>query len=145
MTLRPGGAPWSRSSSIPGPSSPSPWASGSASTAASSCPGNAPRLPSGPGPRTPLGLCLRERIDIESGRISEEGYLSYSLLPPAALPPIHVDLYEPDRRQRSKGIGELPFDTIPAAFLQAVAQAAGAAFYSVPVGPEELAAASEDA
>ena len=92
-----------------------------------------------------MGLCLRERLDIASGQVSEDEYLSYCLLRPAQLPPISVDLYEPDRRVKSKGIGELPFDTIPAAFLQAVAQAAGAPFFSLPIGPEELARAGEDA
>jgi isoquinoline 1-oxidoreductase beta subunit len=92
-----------------------------------------------------MGLCLRERLDIASGQVSEDEYLSYCLLRPAQLPPISVDLYEPDRRVKSKGIGELPFDTIPAAFLQAVAQAAGAPFFSLPIGPEELSRAGEDA
>ncbi len=92
-----------------------------------------------------VGICLREKLDLGSGGISEEDYFSYGLIAPASLPPIKIELCQADRRAKTKGIGELPFDTIPPAFLSAVAQAAGEAFYSLPLGPEELAGAAEDA
>jgi CO/xanthine dehydrogenase Mo-binding subunit len=92
-----------------------------------------------------LGLCLRERLELSSGGISDDDYFSYGIIPPADLPPIKVELYEPDQRVASKGIGELPFDAIPPAFLSAVAQAAGSPFHSLPIGPEELSRVSEDA
>jgi CO/xanthine dehydrogenase Mo-binding subunit len=91
-----------------------------------------------------IGLCTRERLDIALGSISEDDYYSYGLMSLAELPPIHIDLFEPDRRVRSKGIGELPFDTVPPAFLAAVTQAAGTAFYDLPVRPEDLSIVAEE-
>jgi CO/xanthine dehydrogenase Mo-binding subunit len=92
-----------------------------------------------------IGLCVRERLDLSSGSVVEDEYLGYGLMSPADLPPIKIDLLEPDRKAKSRGIGELPFDTIPPAFLSAVAQAAGAPFHSLPVNPEDIAGAAEDA
>jgi CO/xanthine dehydrogenase Mo-binding subunit len=92
-----------------------------------------------------IGLCIREHLDLSAGSVTDDDYLSYGLLAPADIPPIHVDLLEPDRRTKSKGIGELPFDTVPPAFLSAVAQAAGTPFYDLPVRPEDLSIVAEDA
>ncbi len=92
-----------------------------------------------------IGLCVRERLDIASGAVTEEDYLSYGLMSPADLPPIHVELCETEKRPKSKGIGELPFDTIPPAFLAAVSQAAGTPFRELPVRPEDLSVVAEEA
>jgi CO/xanthine dehydrogenase Mo-binding subunit len=82
-----------------------------------------------------LGACLIERVDPTASPLA---YFRYALLPLEDLPPIHVDFIEPSRRAPVKGIGELPFDTLPAAFISALSQAADSAFASLPVTPARL-------
>jgi CO/xanthine dehydrogenase Mo-binding subunit len=93
-----------------------------------------------------LGTCLVERFDpsadtaasaVASGeRASPEdagsAYFRYGLLPMQKLPSISIDFLEPSGRDPVKGIGELPFDTVPAAFLSALSQAADAPFSYLP-------------
>jgi len=79
-----------------------------------------------------LGTCLTERFDLSSGA-DESAYFRFGLLPLQRLPPISVEFLDPARNAAVKGIGELPFDTVPAAFLSALSQAAGSAFSSLPV------------
>jgi CO/xanthine dehydrogenase Mo-binding subunit len=85
-----------------------------------------------------LGACLTERFDPAGGGADRSDYFRYGLLPLEELPPISIDFIEPSRRAPVKGIGELPFDTVPAAFLSALSQSADAAFSSLPVTCAEL-------
>ncbi len=87
-----------------------------------------------------LSSCMRERLAFERGAISREAFLSYETLPLAEVPPILVEFLEAERRSPAKGLGELPFDTVPAAFLSAVSQAAGIHFTTLPLGPDALSA-----
>jgi CO/xanthine dehydrogenase Mo-binding subunit len=80
-----------------------------------------------------LGTCICERFDPSDAGVDRSAYFRYGLLPLESLPPIKVDFIEPSRRAPVKGIGELPFDTVPAAFLSALSQAADSAFSSLPV------------
>jgi CO/xanthine dehydrogenase Mo-binding subunit len=91
-----------------------------------------------------LGACLTERFD-PSGDADASAYFRYGLLPLQKLPPISVEFLEPARRAAVKGIGELPFDTVPAAFLSALSQAADAAFSSLPVPTAVLLGGLESA
>ncbi len=86
-----------------------------------------------------LGSCLRESLGCDEGRVAPSAYYRYGLLPLSELPPIEVDFVGAERRSAAKGVGELPFDTVPAAFLAAVSLAAGARLDTLPVGPEILA------
>jgi CO/xanthine dehydrogenase Mo-binding subunit len=79
-----------------------------------------------------LGACLVERFDPSADALGST-YFRYGLLPPHRLPPISIELLEPVGREAVKGIGELPFDTVPAAFLSALSQAADSSFSSLPV------------
>ena len=92
-----------------------------------------------------MSLCMREGLSLEDGQISNDAFFNYGILPPGELPPIRVELLEADKRAASKGIGELPFNTIPPAFLSALSQAAGLHFSSIPVRPVDLSALVEDA
>jgi len=92
-----------------------------------------------------VSLCLRERLPAESEHISDESFFEYGILGANELPPIHVELLQGDKRDESKGIGELPFNTVPAAFLAALSQAAGMAFHTIPVQPADLAAPAAEA
>jgi len=99
-----------------------------------------------------LGFCLKERMaDIgeaarpggrQGGRIGQE-YFRYGLQALHELPPIWVELLPPAKGAPVKGIGELPFDVVPAAFLSALSQAAGAPFSRLPVPAAELISALE--
>jgi CO/xanthine dehydrogenase Mo-binding subunit len=91
-----------------------------------------------------LGACLSERFDPD-GEDGRGQYFCYGLRPLHELPPIAVEFVAPPRKAPVKGIGELPFDTVPAAFLTAICQAAGAQFSSLPVTSAELARAVESA
>jgi len=92
-----------------------------------------------------LGTCLSERFDPSGGKGKEDQYFRYGLLPLNELPPISVDFIEPPRKSPVKGIGELPFDTVPAAFLTAISQAAGAGFSCLPVPSSQIIRAVESA
>jgi CO/xanthine dehydrogenase Mo-binding subunit len=85
-----------------------------------------------------LGACLTERFDPSGGGAGRADYFRYGLLPLHELPPISIEFLEPARRSPVKGIGELPFDTVPAAFLSALSQAADSAFSSLPVSIARL-------
>jgi CO/xanthine dehydrogenase Mo-binding subunit len=80
-----------------------------------------------------LGACLCERFEPSGDGAAGLDYFRYGLLPLEELPPISIEFLEPARRAPVKGIGELPFDTVPAAFLSALSQAADAAFSCLPV------------
>ena len=90
-----------------------------------------------------LGACLTERFEPSGGGAEKSDYFRYGLLPLGALPAISIDFVEPDRRAPVKGIGELPFDTVPAAFLSALSQAADTPFSSLPVPASRLIGALE--
>jgi CO/xanthine dehydrogenase Mo-binding subunit len=79
-----------------------------------------------------LGACMVERFD-PSADADRSAYFRYGLLPLQKLPPIDIAFLEPSGRDAVKGIGELPFDTVPAAFLSALSQAADFPFSSLPV------------
>jgi CO/xanthine dehydrogenase Mo-binding subunit len=83
-----------------------------------------------------LGACVRERFD--PGSRDPGDYFRYGLLPLHEVPPLRVEFLPPARGARVKGIGELPFATLPAAFLSALTQASGTAFTSLPAIPVDL-------
>jgi CO/xanthine dehydrogenase Mo-binding subunit len=85
-----------------------------------------------------LGACLSERFDPLGDGAGKSDYFRYGLLPLHELPPISIEFIEPSRRAPIKGIGELPFDTVPSAFLSALSQAADTAFSSLPVPTARL-------
>lgn len=93
-----------------------------------------------------LGSCLRERVEVSKARRDGEDrreYYRYGLQPLHELPPIVVDFLPASRGAPAKGIGELPFASLPAAFLSALSQAAGSAFSRLPVPVAEIARAVE--
>lgn len=70
-----------------------------------------------------LALCTANDFDpLEAGR---KDYMADSGLRMLQLPRIEIEFIEPDRNTAARGIGELPFITIPAAFYSALTQALG--------------------
>ena len=84
-----------------------------------------------------LGWSFTENIAYENGVLPKSQYNEYSIPSPADIPPIHVDFLSDDAEE-TKGIGELPFTCIPAAFLQAVSQAMDYCFKSIPLNRNEI-------
>jgi len=70
-----------------------------------------------------LAFCTANDFDpSESGR---KDYIADAGMRIRQLPKIEIEFIEPDRNGAAKGIGELPFITIPAAFYSALTQALG--------------------
>lgn len=90
-----------------------------------------------------LGWAARERVDPMDGSFVGGASLLYDLAVPAGAPPIKVDFLWNDSVV-PKGIGELPFSCVPAAFAQAVSQAAGVSFDMIPLDPRSIRDALED-
>jgi CO/xanthine dehydrogenase Mo-binding subunit len=85
-----------------------------------------------------IGWTSREFARFRKGRIPDELYASY-IVPGSELQyPITIDFLTPDKRAVPKGIGELPQNCIPAAFIAAVSQATGHYFDRVPLTPEMI-------
>ncbi|MFA6505198.1 MAG: xanthine dehydrogenase family protein [Treponemataceae bacterium] len=90
-----------------------------------------------------LGWASRERIEPLDGSFSGGEPIHYDLAPPSGAPTIKVDFFWNDSTV-PKGIGELPFSCVPAAFAQAVSQAAGVSFDVIPLDPRLIRDALED-
>jgi CO/xanthine dehydrogenase Mo-binding subunit len=84
-----------------------------------------------------LGWAFAEHIEYTDGVLSQSQFENYSIPGPADIPPIFIDFLWNDS-QEPRGIGELPFNCIPAAFLQAVSQAMDHRFNSIPLKPEDI-------
>ncbi|MDR0878739.1 MAG: molybdopterin-dependent oxidoreductase [Treponema sp.] len=84
-----------------------------------------------------LGWACREQLVYIDGAIPAESFAEYSIPSPVEIPPIHIDFIWNDTEE-SKGIGDLPFNCLPAAYLQAVTQAMDHHFQNIPLRPREL-------
>ncbi|MCL2320274.1 MAG: molybdopterin-dependent oxidoreductase, partial [Treponema sp.] len=84
-----------------------------------------------------LGWTCREHVRYEEGRIPQELYRGYDIPSPAEIPPINVDFIWNDDAA-PKGIGELPFCCVPAAYAQAVSQAMDYSFEKIPLDARDI-------
>jgi CO/xanthine dehydrogenase Mo-binding subunit len=84
-----------------------------------------------------LGWASREQIRYENGKIPLDYYRNYDILSPEEIPPIHLDFFHSESTD-PKGIGELPFSCIPAAYVQAVSQAMDHHFERIPLNSREI-------
>ena len=87
-----------------------------------------------------LGWTCREQLNYENGKIPLKCYRGYDIPSPAEIPHIEVDFIRIDTSV-SKGIGDLPFSCVPAAYVQAVSQAMDHHFENIPLGAHEIWAA----
>jgi len=89
-----------------------------------------------------LGWAFTENIEYINGQLPRSQYNNFTIFSPVEIPPIHIDFLEPGKGSADfnepKGIGELPFTCIPAAFLQAVSQAMGSSFKSIPLKRKDI-------
>jgi CO/xanthine dehydrogenase Mo-binding subunit len=84
-----------------------------------------------------LGWASREELVYEEGKIPDAGFRNSGVPAPGDIPPIHIDFVWNDSAN-SKGIGELPFNCVPAAYVQAVSQAMDYPFEKIPVTAKDI-------
>jgi CO/xanthine dehydrogenase Mo-binding subunit len=84
-----------------------------------------------------LGWASRERLAYEEGLIPKEKIDGYDIPSPMEIPPIRIDFLRNDGLN-PKGIGDLPFSCVPAAYVQAVSQAMDHRFGKIPLLPEDI-------
>jgi len=84
-----------------------------------------------------LGWAFTECLEYINGEIPKSQYSNFSIFSPIEIPPVHIDFLDCDSGD-PKGIGDLPFTCIPAAFTQAVSQAMDHSFKSIPLKRNEI-------
>jgi CO/xanthine dehydrogenase Mo-binding subunit len=84
-----------------------------------------------------LGWACREQLCYVDGKIPLDYFQDYSILTLEEIPVIHVEFLE-NNIESHKGIGELPFSCIPAAYAQAVSQAMDHHFEKIPLDSREI-------
>jgi CO/xanthine dehydrogenase Mo-binding subunit len=84
-----------------------------------------------------LGWASREKTGYEAGQIARRGVYHYNIPEPAESPPVHIDFIWNDT-VNPKGIGELPFSCVPAAYVQAVSQAMDHPFENIPLTGKDI-------
>jgi CO/xanthine dehydrogenase Mo-binding subunit len=84
-----------------------------------------------------LGWASREELWYAEGRIPPELFHRCQLPAPAEIPPIYVDFVWNDATS-PRGLGELPFSCIPAAYVQAVSQAMDHHFEKIPLTARDI-------
>ncbi|MCL2762818.1 MAG: molybdopterin-dependent oxidoreductase [Treponema sp.] len=81
-----------------------------------------------------LGWAYREQIHYIAGAIPADQYENFDIPGIQEIPPITIEFF-PNTQSEPKGIGDLPFTCIPAAYAQAVSQAMDYQFQSIPIKP----------
>jgi CO/xanthine dehydrogenase Mo-binding subunit len=84
-----------------------------------------------------LGWASRENLAYEEGQIPLKYIYDYNIPSPQDIPPIYIDFLWTDTAN-PKGIGELPFNCIPAAYVQAVSQAMDHHFEKIPLTSKDV-------
>ncbi|HEX3252367.1 MAG TPA: xanthine dehydrogenase family protein molybdopterin-binding subunit [Pyrinomonadaceae bacterium] len=93
-----------------------------------------------------IGFTLFENVVWKDGRMANNQMTNYIIPTPADIPPIRVYFEENPYAYGpggAKGIGELPMDGAAPAILNAIENAIGVSFNSIPLMPERLVAADE--
>ncbi|MGO8760218.1 MAG: xanthine dehydrogenase family protein molybdopterin-binding subunit [Terracidiphilus sp.] len=88
-----------------------------------------------------IGYALYEKVVLQDGRMVNNQMTNYIMPTAADVPPIHVYFEEMPFRFGgfgAKGIGELPHDGPAPAIVNAIRDATGVAFNSIPLLPEDL-------
>jgi CO/xanthine dehydrogenase Mo-binding subunit len=85
-----------------------------------------------------LGWAASESISYHHGAVRPSDYERYGPDARAQNPRLSVEFYHFDGRENPRGIGELPFSCVPAAYAAAVSQATGNYIDRLPVTPALL-------
>ena len=84
-----------------------------------------------------LGWAYREQISYVDGAIPDDQFQNFDIPGIAEIPPIEIDFIN-SNSEEPRGIGDLPFCCIPAAFVQAVSQAANCHFPAIPLKAPDI-------
>jgi len=84
-----------------------------------------------------LGWAYKEQINYVNGAIPVDQFENFDIPGIAEIPPIVIDFIK-NNSEEPKGIGDLPFCCIPAAFVQAVSQATGCHFRAIPLKASDI-------
>jgi CO/xanthine dehydrogenase Mo-binding subunit len=84
-----------------------------------------------------LGWASREQLSYVEGQIPLRQIYNYDIPGPQNIPPVHIDFIWNDT-VNPKGIGELPFSCVPAAYAQAVSQALDHPFEKIPITARDV-------
>jgi CO/xanthine dehydrogenase Mo-binding subunit len=84
-----------------------------------------------------LGWASSEYLLYREGAVEPGDITDYGIFNPSEIPPIRIDFLRNDA-VLPRGIGELPFCCIPAAYLQAVSQALDYPFEHIPLRPGDI-------
>jgi CO/xanthine dehydrogenase Mo-binding subunit len=84
-----------------------------------------------------LGWASREQLSYIDGQIPLRHIYDYNIPDPQDIPPIQIDFIWNDT-VNPKGIGELPYNCIPAAYVQAVSQAMDYPFEKIPLTARDV-------
>ena len=84
-----------------------------------------------------LGWAYREQISYINGVIPVDHYENFDIPDPAQIPPITIE-FVGNAQDEPKGIGDLPFSCVPAAYVQAVSQAMDYHFQSIPLRAQDV-------
>jgi CO/xanthine dehydrogenase Mo-binding subunit len=84
-----------------------------------------------------LGWASREYLVYKDGKLPLEQIHRYGIPVPQEMPPVHIDFIW-NNAAVPKGIEELPFSCVPAAYVQAVSQAVDHPFEKIPLGARDI-------
>ncbi|MDR3147359.1 MAG: molybdopterin-dependent oxidoreductase [Treponema sp.] len=84
-----------------------------------------------------LGWAAGEYLEYRQGVLNPARIADYNIPGPGEIPPITVDFLW-NSATEPKGIGELPFSCVPAAYIQAVSQAVDHCFEKIPLKPGDI-------
>lgn len=84
-----------------------------------------------------LGWSYREQINYVHGAIPPDQFENFDIPGYSEIPPVNIDFISSNSRE-PKGIGDLPFSCVPAAYLQAVSQAMDYHFCSIPLKSQDI-------
>jgi CO/xanthine dehydrogenase Mo-binding subunit len=88
-----------------------------------------------------IGFALYEKVVWQNGRMANNQMTNYIMPTAEDVPPIHVFFEEIPFRHGgygAKGLGELPHDGPAPAILNAIKDATGVSFHSIPLLPEDI-------
>jgi CO/xanthine dehydrogenase Mo-binding subunit len=88
-----------------------------------------------------IGYALYEKVVMQNGHMANNQMTNYIIPTAADVPPIHVFFEEIPFKYGgygAKGIGELPHDGPAPAIVNAIKDATGVSFHSIPLLPEDL-------
>jgi CO/xanthine dehydrogenase Mo-binding subunit len=85
-----------------------------------------------------LGWASQERVEYEHGRLTWRDFQAFQTSAFAEYPKIWIQFADPVEKDGARGIGELPANLIPAAYIEAVSQATGRYMDRIPTTPETI-------